>query len=83
MSNSYRKTPISGITTSSSDKWYKTRWHKKERRKIRQLLQKGLFDLVNKLFYPFDDWETPKDGKTYFEELKAKDIKTYKKMMRK
>lgn len=50
MSRSYRKTPITGMTTAESDKRFKKAEHKRERRKLKAT------DLTD---------ETPPDPRTY------------------
>jgi hypothetical protein len=50
MSRSYRKTPITGMTTVESDKGFKKAEHRRERRKLKAT------DLTE---------ETPPDPKTY------------------
>jgi len=81
MSKSYRKTPIMGLA-SDSDKWYKIYLHKKHRRKVNIMLQHGIYDGLSHNI-PYDSYSSPKDGKTDFFGLKKKDLKFYKKLMRK
>lgn len=64
MSRSFRKTNICGHSMAESDKEYKVKLHRKERRKAKQLLNAGDYDIAHPLFH-YDDWITPKDGKGY------------------
>lgn len=65
MSRSRKKTPITGITTSESDKWYKRFFHQKLRSRAHNLLKVG--DYENAEYdLPYNDWDTPKDGKRYW-----------------
>jgi len=41
MFRSTRKTPISGIATASSDKFFKSKKHRRERRSVREALDAG------------------------------------------
>lgn len=64
MSRSRRKTPICGITTIESDKWFKTSEHRKERAAIRIALAAGNDMPHHKMFG--DPWLSGKDGKQYW-----------------
>lgn len=64
MSRSYRKTSITGICATSSERYYKRLRAKKERRAAKLALLQGRpcgFELV-----PWDEWETGRDGKFIF-----------------
>jgi hypothetical protein len=69
MSRSYRKTPITGIAGSKSEKWYKRFRAKRERAKVRELLAKGLYELLEVELCPWDEWDTGRDGKQWFDPL--------------
>lgn len=77
MSRSCRKTPITGIAGSSSEKWYKRFRAKKERAKVKEVLSLGLYDLLEIELAPWNEWDTGRDGKQWFDPL------VYPKLMRK
>lgn len=63
MSRSTRKTPISGITTADSDKFFKVKEHRRERRSARVALEAGREPPASKAFG--DPWKSQKDGKAW------------------
>jgi hypothetical protein len=67
MSNSFRHTPITGITCSESDKWYKKRHSRQERMKAKDLIKHGKYEIVDSEVIPYESWLTPKDGKQYLD----------------
>lgn len=71
MSNSYRKTPISGITIAESEKQDKNLANRKERRIIRQILayspEDGVFPQKREII---NVWDMSKDGKRWFDPTK-------------
>ena len=81
MSRSRKKTPIGGHTHAESDKPYKVMIHRRERRvaseRLNTLLHTGVdpeADDVTALdndLGMFEPWESPKDGKSYWENPKA------------
>lgn len=67
MSRSRRKTPIIGITTAETDKPFKTREHRRERRTVHGILSASL-DQDDKRLHAKrfgDGWHSDKDGKQY------------------
>lgn len=70
MSRSKRKTPITGITTSKSDRY----WKKKCNRKLRRVpIDKDLPSGGRYKPMGGDEWYSSKDGKHYYgEELEEK-----------
>lgn len=66
MARSRRKTPIFGITTAESDKAFKIREHRRERRAVNVALRIGDEPPAPKEFG--DPWKSDKDGKTYYAE---------------
>jgi len=77
VSRSRKKTPIHGHTHAPSDKPWKVMRHRKERRTTNErlhMLQLGEVDLeddsvtaLERETYRHDDWDTPKDGKSYYD----------------
>ena len=64
MSRSRKKTPITGITTATSEKAFKKREHKRERTSAKQALEQGEEPPHTRAFgNPFDG---DKDGKRYW-----------------
>lgn len=67
MSRSFRRTPITGITTSATEKPYKKDEHQRERTAVRQVLHTTQDDASvphpKKYGNP---WSGPKDGKRYW-----------------
>lgn len=69
MSNSYRKTPIIGCSLAASDKYFKQKSHRRERRLVKVLLQQ---DRWLELPHPkkFGNvWDSQKDDKMWFGDL--------------
>lgn len=64
MSRSRRKTPKAGITTIESDKWFKSKEHRKERAVVRQKLAHGDEPIVEKSQFGGAN-QSGKDGKHY------------------
>lgn len=67
MSNSYRKTPIIGMTTAESDKRFKQAEHRRERSATKIALAKGK-EPQDKRAYG-DPCLSEKDGKQYCPDL--------------
>ena len=63
MSRSHRKTPIAGVTTAESDKFFKTTEHRRERRAVRVAIRAGEETPPPKAFG--DPWRGHKDGKIW------------------
>jgi hypothetical protein len=63
MSRSYRRIPITGITTSESDKWFKRSEHRRERRAVRGALDTGM-DIPHRKGFG-NPWNGSKDGKQW------------------
>lgn len=62
MSRSFKRSPFSGWTTATSDKWWKTRDHRILRRRVKLALEQGEEKpLDSRALNPYD---APKDGKT-------------------
>lgn len=72
MSNSYRKTPICGMTTKASDKAFKKAEHKRARRavKARDLIIED--PPAEKAFG--NPWGAPKDGKQWIDRARFPEI---------
>ncbi|MBS7546274.1 hypothetical protein [Ancylobacter oerskovii] len=70
MSDSRRKTPIMGITTKDSDKWFKVAAHRAARRATRISVARG--DEPPHTREHGDPWGAPKDGKAYWPEAPDK-----------
>lgn len=81
MSNSYKKTPITGQCSSRSSKWYKRIRHGQERAKEKELLAHGDYDNLDAELAPFDDWSDPRDGRFWMPRLYNRE--QIKKRMRK
>lgn len=75
MSRSYRKTPITGMTTKGSDKLFKTAAHKRARRAAKALDLADTDPPTEKKFG--NQWTAPKDGKGWFDKAR------FPKLMRK
>lgn len=77
MSRSYRKTPIFGTTTVSSERRYKATEHQRERHHVRQRLRVSVDDTDRRLHRePFGDpWAGPKDGKVYWANAARKEMR--------
>lgn len=77
MSRSYRRTPIFGTTTVSSEKRYKAAAHQRERHHVRQRLRIAADDTDRRLHRePFGNpWAGPKDGKMYSPDAVRKDMR--------
>ena len=74
MSRSKRKTPIFGITSSSSEKQNKRIWNKRFRRVSKSLMNTEK-DLPIKVAAVADVWEGSKDGKRYWRGYSAKHLR--------
>jgi hypothetical protein len=73
MSNSYRKKPITGWTTSESEKKDKRLANRKYRRKVKiKLIQNEEADILPVLREVSDVWGFDKDGKVYRKDLDKK-----------
>ena len=66
MSKSYRKTPIGGIASAASDKWFKRFFNKRNRAQVREMLDSGEYDKLQIFDPKYDWWDSPKDGKRWF-----------------
>ena len=79
MSRSKRHTPITGITTARSEKWFK----QASNRVLRQKQKQALRDDPDAAVLPVrsrdavDIWSGPKDGKSHF------DLRKHPRLMRK
>lgn len=63
MARSRRKIPIAGITTAETDKPFKSREHRRERRTVAVALKIGAEIQDSKAFG--NPWASEKDGKQY------------------
>ena len=63
MSHSLRRTPITGITTAESDKPFKVREHRRQRRAVKVDVVLGREPVHPKAYG--DPWRGEKDGKLY------------------
>jgi hypothetical protein len=66
MSRSCRKTPVTGITKSESDKRDKVLAHRRQRRQVRTALASGIDEIVTRR-KAGDVWSFAKDGKQRFD----------------
>ena len=84
MSRSRKKTPISGMAGGASNKEFKKKEHRRERRQVNVMLLKGKLVVPNRQKYG-NEWASPRDGKMYFGNLKYDYYcyKYYKRGMRK
>jgi len=86
MSKSHIKTPITGITTCTSEKRDKQMANRIARRSIKQKLSYNPLDFtyVDRREFRFNNiWAFGKDGKHFFGHLKWEYPKHYRKLMRK
>jgi len=67
MSRSRRKTPICGLsaTRKSQHAWSKGE-HRRERSAVKKALHCGLYDSLPHRKQFGNEWDSPRDGKTYF-----------------
>lgn len=75
MSRSRKKNPITGITCAETDKPFKQKEHRRERRNTRTVLSTTADDTDARLHRsPLygDPWSSPKDGKQYWNNPKAR-----------
>ncbi|MFO1173615.1 MAG: hypothetical protein U1E48_00150 [Paracoccaceae bacterium] len=73
MSRSRKKTPILAITTADSDKPFKVKEHRRERRAVKTALIAGEQPPHAKGFG--DPWSGDKDGKAYRLDAADKDLR--------
>lgn len=73
MSRSRKKTPAGGVTSASSDKWFKVAAHRSERRAAKVCMGEGRQPEHPKAFG--NPWGGPKDGKTYWHRAVDKDLR--------
>lgn len=72
MSRSYRHTPIMGIAGTKSQKEFKKKEHRKERKTVNNKLVSGYWDLPDPREYG-NEWASPRDGKIHFFDNKYRD----------
>lgn len=77
MSRSRKKKLGGGNTIAASDKKGKQQAARKMRRIINSLLKLGKDPHPNKKAY-YDQWDMPKDGKTYYSEVSNETIRKLK-----
>lgn len=78
MSRSKQKNPISGITVAESEKKDKQSWHRRWRRKVKQMLSSADADELQEMVLPnehdvSDPWSMDKDGKRWFGDAVCKE----------
>lgn len=73
MSRSRRKTPIFGITTAESDKWFKSHENRRQRRVVKIEVEMGVSPTAAKAFG--NPWSSTKDGKRWWNKASAKDMR--------
>jgi hypothetical protein len=91
MSRSRRRTPRGPIASADSEKQFKRETNQAFRAAERKILKKLHDDpeadvdahLPKKPHEVVEEWSGPKDGKSYFGDLKRKDPKYFNKLMRK
>jgi|WetSurMetagenome_2_1015567.scaffolds.fasta_scaffold1013305_1 hypothetical protein len=65
MSRSYRHSLIGPVASDKGIKWYKRVWNSKERRRWKDAVKKGLYDLAE-FARPWNEWDSPRDGKVFY-----------------
>ena len=70
MSNSRRQSPVSGVTTATSEKADKRRAHQRLRARTRVALIQDS-DVLPALREVSDPWDMPKDGKIRFDPVRS------------
>lgn len=75
MSRSYKKTPISGITGAISNKPFKKQEHRRERRAVNCMLHTGKEVMPHPKKYG-NEWSSPRDGKSWFGDLRFANSRT-------
>jgi len=93
MSRSFKKTPVRGVHPFDSEKQDKQKWHRRLRKKIRQLLSGTHYDIekLESTVLPTehdvsDPWLMSKDGKFFMSIEPDSDeakVNWFKKLMRK
>lgn len=71
MSRSRKKTPVSGNTTSESDKPGKIIDNRRYRHYSNQMVRQGDYEEIELPEYKMEPWCWPKDGKHWWEEMKT------------
>lgn len=66
MSRSKRKSPITGITTASSERFDKSKWHRRFRRAENQRIESSPESEPHHIRQFADPWSMAKDGKRYW-----------------
>ena len=80
MSRSRKKTPIFGIASAKSSKWYKAHKHGQERARSRDAIKHGEYELAEVELAPWNEWGSPRDGQQYWFEPESQ---YWRKLMRK
>jgi hypothetical protein len=70
MARSRKKTPISGVTCSTSNKEFKQQEHRRERRIVHQKLLMEHYEDLPHIKQFGNEWASPRDGKMWFGDLK-------------
>ena len=68
MSQSYRHTPICGLACAASEKADKQRWHRRFRRRNRELVRQAGEPLPIRV--ASNPWDMAKDGKQRFDQTR-------------
>ena len=74
MSRSREKSKIHGVTTAASEKQDKQLANRRYRRLVKQRVKEG-DDILPEVREVSDIWLFEKDGKTYFPEMPAKEMR--------
>ena len=69
MARSFRRTPISGNCSDSSDKWFKRQTARRLRVAVHGALQAGRHEILPHRYEIASAWESGKDGKSWFGHL--------------
>ncbi len=66
MSRSYKHVPIGGWTKSGSNLLFRSYENRRKRRRVTQTLHVGNYDSMPDEKKYGNEWDSPRDGKTYF-----------------
>lgn len=69
MSRSYRKTPIRGITGARSEKLFKRKENRRERRVLKERIQREECHMIYRSKKYGNRWAGPKDGRCWFGDM--------------
>lgn len=72
MTRSYRKVPIFRLASAGgSEKWYKRYHSSRERRRVKDALRRGEFLLLHFQQVRWNEWDTGRDGKTFWKRARG------------